>query len=164
MSEQIREQVSAFLDGELPNSETDLLLKRLMRDAELRERFGSYALIGEACRSEKNSPLARDLCGRVNRAIDGESGLVQTSGKVTGDVRAGNVEEAPFFRLAPPRDQARTDRKIGRRRHLDRGSVRHEICRDGREVAHDPRPIGREQREDAGRAAVESQLLDDASA
>jgi len=73
MSEQIREQVSAFLDGELPKSETDLLLKRLMRDAELRERFGSYALIGEACRSEKNSPLARDLCGRVNRAIDGEA-------------------------------------------------------------------------------------------
>jgi negative regulator of sigma E activity len=73
MSEQIREQVSAFLDGELPNSETDLLLKRLMRDAELRERFGSYALIGEACRSEKNSPLAGDLCSRVNRAIDGEA-------------------------------------------------------------------------------------------
>jgi sigma-E factor negative regulatory protein RseA len=73
MSEQIREQVSAFLDGELPSSETDLLLKRLVRDAELRERFGSYALIGEACRSERHSPLARDLCTRVNRAIDGEA-------------------------------------------------------------------------------------------
>ena len=32
MSEQIREQVSAFLDGELPSSETELLLKRLTRD------------------------------------------------------------------------------------------------------------------------------------
>ncbi len=50
MSEQIREQVSAFLDGELPNSETELLLKRLTRDAELRESFGRYALIGEAMR------------------------------------------------------------------------------------------------------------------
>ena len=37
MSEQIREQGSAFLDGELPNSETELLLKRLTRDGELRE-------------------------------------------------------------------------------------------------------------------------------
>jgi negative regulator of sigma E activity len=73
MSEPIREQVSAFLDGELPNSETELLLKRLVRDAELRERFGRYALIGEACRSERNSPLARDLCARVNRALDGEA-------------------------------------------------------------------------------------------
>ena len=34
MSEQIREQVSAFLDGELPSSETELLLKRLTRDAD----------------------------------------------------------------------------------------------------------------------------------
>jgi sigma-E factor negative regulatory protein RseA len=50
MSEQIREQVSAFLDGELPNSETELLLKRLTRDAELRESFGRYALIGESLR------------------------------------------------------------------------------------------------------------------
>ena len=45
MSEQIREQVSAFLDGELPNSETELLLKRLTRDGEqtvhaLTERAG----------------------------------------------------------------------------------------------------------------------------
>ncbi len=44
MSEQIREQVSAFLDGELPDSETELLLKRLTRDGELRESFGRYAL------------------------------------------------------------------------------------------------------------------------
>ena len=50
MSEQIREQVSAFLDGELPNSETELLLKRLTRDPELRESFGRYALIGESLR------------------------------------------------------------------------------------------------------------------
>ena len=50
MSEQIREQVSAFLDGELPNSESELLLKRLTRDGVLRESFGRYALIGEAIR------------------------------------------------------------------------------------------------------------------
>ncbi len=71
MSEQIREQVSAFLDGELPNSETELLLKRLTRDAELREGFGRYALIGEALRGA--SPLmANGFAGRVNLAIDGE--------------------------------------------------------------------------------------------
>ena len=71
MSEQIREQVSAFLDGELPNSETELLLKRLTRDSELRESFGRYALIGEALRGA--SPLmAKGFAGRVNFAIDGE--------------------------------------------------------------------------------------------
>jgi sigma-E factor negative regulatory protein RseA len=75
MSEQIREQVSAFLDGELPSSETELLLKRLTRDAELRESFGRYALIGEALRGGSRgadrSPLSRGFAGGVNAAIDG---------------------------------------------------------------------------------------------
>jgi len=71
MSEQIREQVSAFLDGELPSSETELLLKRLTRDVELRESFGRYALIGEACRGAEHAHLTKGLVARVNRAIDG---------------------------------------------------------------------------------------------
>jgi sigma-E factor negative regulatory protein RseA len=72
MSEQIREQVSAFLDGELPNSETELLLKRLTRDPELRESFGRYALIGESLRGGTQARLSQGFPGRVNRAIDGE--------------------------------------------------------------------------------------------
>jgi sigma-E factor negative regulatory protein RseA len=72
MSEQIREQVSAFLDGELPDSETELLLKRLTRDGELRESFGRYALIGEAVRGPSLSLMTKGFAGRVNLAIDGE--------------------------------------------------------------------------------------------
>ena len=72
MSEQIREQVSAFLDGELPNSETELLLKRLTRDGELRESFGRYALIGEAVRGGTSSLMTKGFAERVNLAIDGE--------------------------------------------------------------------------------------------
>jgi sigma-E factor negative regulatory protein RseA len=72
MSEQIREQVSAFLDGELPDSETELLLKRLTRAGELRESFGRYALIGEAIRGASLSLMTKGFAGRVNLAIDGE--------------------------------------------------------------------------------------------
>jgi sigma-E factor negative regulatory protein RseA len=72
MSEQIREQVSAFLDGELPNSESELLLKRLTRDGELRESFGRYSLIGEAIRGTSRGFLTKGFAGRVNFAIDGE--------------------------------------------------------------------------------------------
>src|ERR1700722_16791052 len=75
MSEQIREQVSAFLDGELPSSETELLLKRLTRDAELRESFGRYALIGESLRGGSNARLSQGFASRVNRAIDGGPGV-----------------------------------------------------------------------------------------
>jgi sigma-E factor negative regulatory protein RseA len=81
MSEQIREQVSAFLDGELPNSETELLLKRLTRDGELRESFGRYALIGEAVRgTTRGGLITRGFTGRVNLAIDGE--LIPANGHV----------------------------------------------------------------------------------
>jgi sigma-E factor negative regulatory protein RseA len=81
MSEQIREQVSAFLDGELPNSETELLLKRLTRDGELRESFGRYALIGEAVRgTTRGGLITRGFTGRVNLAIDGE--LIPANGHI----------------------------------------------------------------------------------
>ena len=72
MSEQIREQVSAFLDGELPNSETELLLKRLTRDSDLRNSFGRYALIGECLRGSSHTRLSQGFTARVNHAIDGE--------------------------------------------------------------------------------------------
>ena len=70
MSDQIREQISAFLDGELPGAESELLMKRLLRDAELRDSFGRYALIGEAVRGSRHISVRRDFGAAVNRAID----------------------------------------------------------------------------------------------
>ena len=71
MSEQIREQISAFLDGELPDSETDLLLRRLTRDQELRDSFGRFSLIGEALRGSSHVNLTKGFANRVNRVLDG---------------------------------------------------------------------------------------------
>ena len=51
MTDQIREQLSALLDGELPRDEMGLLLRRLEKDPALRRTFGSYALIGETLRA-----------------------------------------------------------------------------------------------------------------
>jgi sigma-E factor negative regulatory protein RseA len=108
MSEQIREQVSAFLDGELHDSEMELLLKRLSRDAELRERFGRYALIGEACRGTRTGHLTRSFAARVNRVIDGEplvpGALVGVAGArwwrpVAGSVAAAAVAVVAVFAL-----------------------------------------------------------------
>jgi sigma-E factor negative regulatory protein RseA len=88
MSEQIREQVSAFLDGELPNSETELLLKRLTRDSELRDSFGRYALIGESIRGASGARLSHGFTAKVNRAIDGEP--VSSPSPVPSSNRLGN--------------------------------------------------------------------------
>ncbi len=87
MSEQIREQVSAFLDGELPDTETELLLKRLTRDGELRESFGRYALIGEALRGSGSQMLTRGFASRVNLAIDGEPAQAPAHAPAAGTSR-----------------------------------------------------------------------------
>ncbi len=85
MSEQIREQVSAFLDGELPGSETELLLKRLSRDPVLRDTFGRYALIAEVVRSPNGGPLSRGIAAGVNRRIEAEPAVA------TGTARAARA-------------------------------------------------------------------------
>jgi negative regulator of sigma E activity len=87
MSDQIREQVSAFLDGELPSSESELLLKRLMRDADLRAIFGRYALIGETLQGASPAPVSRGFAARVNRAIDGEPATAIPQGMRTAHGR-----------------------------------------------------------------------------
>ena len=46
MSDQLYEQISAFADGELPENETELLLKRLEREPELRAALVRYHVIG----------------------------------------------------------------------------------------------------------------------
>jgi sigma-E factor negative regulatory protein RseA len=78
MSEQIREQISAFLDGELPPAESELLMKRLLRDPELRDSFGRYALIGEAMRGSRPMSLRRDFGAAVNSAIDAQAMPAET--------------------------------------------------------------------------------------
>ena len=44
MTNTVKEQLSAFLDGELPEAETTLLLKRLERDDELKGTLSRYSL------------------------------------------------------------------------------------------------------------------------
>jgi sigma-E factor negative regulatory protein RseA len=72
MTDAIKEQLSACLDGELPKAELDLLLKRVERDPELRDSIGRYALIGEAMRNER-PVVARGLAAKVAAALEEEA-------------------------------------------------------------------------------------------
>jgi len=87
MSDQIREQISAFLDGELPAAESELLMKRLLRDPELRDSFGRYALIGEAMRGSRHISLGRDFGAAVNSAIDADAAPAPSRAVATGSNR-----------------------------------------------------------------------------
>jgi negative regulator of sigma E activity len=70
MTDQIREQLSALLDGELPRDEMDLLMRRLEKDPELRRTFGSYALIGETLRAPGGRVAPPSFAARVTAAIE----------------------------------------------------------------------------------------------
>ena len=71
MTDALNEQLSALLDGELPEAEAELCLKRLERQAELRGTLGRYALIGEALRATAPVAAARpDFPARVTAALD----------------------------------------------------------------------------------------------
>ncbi len=69
MTDRIKEQLSAFLDGELPDQETALLLKRLERDDDLRGALSRYSLIGAVLRNDGDVPAARQVAARVSAAI-----------------------------------------------------------------------------------------------
>jgi len=76
MNDPIKEQLSAFLDGELPPHETELLLRRLERDPVALERHcGRYQLIGEAMRARSERAPSTTFAARVRTLVAAESGL-----------------------------------------------------------------------------------------
>ena len=72
MNDALRMQVSAFVDGELADNETELLLRRLSQDAALRQLVSQYLAIGRAVRSEREVPGIGDLRGRIAAALGEE--------------------------------------------------------------------------------------------
>jgi len=77
MTDRIREQISALIDGELPEDEVGLLVRRLERDAPLRETFGRYVLAGEALRSPGGPLASQGFAARVSAAVEGDAAAVQ---------------------------------------------------------------------------------------
>lgn len=72
MSEQLYEQISAFVDGELPEHETELLLRRLEREPELRAALVRYTAIGANLR-ETSRGASLGFVERVGAAIAAEA-------------------------------------------------------------------------------------------
>lgn len=70
MNDAIRMQISAFVDGELPDNEADLLLRRMGQDAELRQLVAEYLAIGRSLRGEASLPGVDRIHERVAAAID----------------------------------------------------------------------------------------------
>ena len=73
MSDSINEQISALLDGELPEEEAGLLLRRLDGDAKYREVLSRYSFVGALMRDDSADPAASRLGERVLAALSEET-------------------------------------------------------------------------------------------
>ncbi|MDE2051179.1 MAG: hypothetical protein KGL45_16740 [Gammaproteobacteria bacterium] len=83
MNEELDSQLSAMFDNELPPAECELLARRLSRDADLKARWGRYAVIGAVIRVERGVTLDGPVAGRVSAALSSEPALSEA-----GSVRA----------------------------------------------------------------------------
>lgn len=73
MNDGIKMQISAFVDGELPDNEAELLLRRLSQDLDLRQQAAEYLAMGHALRGQRSIPGADTLRERIAAAIDDQS-------------------------------------------------------------------------------------------
>jgi len=70
MNEAIRTQISAFVDGELPDSEADLLLRRMSQDVALRREAAEFLELGRVMRGEAGISGVERLRERIAAALD----------------------------------------------------------------------------------------------
>ena len=70
MNDAIRMQISAFVDGELPENEAELLLRRMSQDGELRQEVAEYLALGRLIRGEHGLAATDRLHARIAAAID----------------------------------------------------------------------------------------------
>lgn len=71
MTDQINDQISAFIDDELSAEESALLVRRFERDPEARARASRYSLIGSALRGELLEPHPSILRQRIAAQLNG---------------------------------------------------------------------------------------------
>ena len=70
MNDAIKMQISAFVDGELPQNEAELLLRRLCQDGELRQQAAEYMSVGRIMRGERTIAGMAQLRQRISAELD----------------------------------------------------------------------------------------------
>ena len=87
MNEELDSQLSAMFDDELSHAECELLARRLSRDADLKARWGRYAVIAAAIRAEDGVRLHAQVARRVSAVVVGEPALVAAAPARGGQLR-----------------------------------------------------------------------------
>lgn len=84
MNDALKVQISAFVDGELPDNESELLLRRLSQDTDLRQQVSRYLEIGRLLRRDRDIPGMDQLRGRIAAALGDEPAQPDETQKVVG--------------------------------------------------------------------------------
>jgi hypothetical protein len=84
MNDALKMQISAFIDGELPENESQLLLRRLSQDAALRQQVSRYLEIGRLMRRDREVPGTDQLRGRIAAVLNDELTQADDEQKVVG--------------------------------------------------------------------------------
>lgn len=84
MNDALKMQISAFVDGELPENESELLLRRLSQDPMLRQQVAQYLEIGRLMRREREAPGMNDLRDRIAAALGEEPLQPAVASKTSG--------------------------------------------------------------------------------
>ena len=84
MNDALEMQISAFIDGELPENESELLVRRLSQDAALRQQVSRYLEIGRLMRQDRDVPGMGELRGRIAAALGDELEQPHDEPKVVG--------------------------------------------------------------------------------
>jgi len=69
MNDAIKIQLSAFVDGELPENESELLVRRLGQDVVLRQQVAEYIQLGRLIRGDQELAGMSQLRGRIAAAL-----------------------------------------------------------------------------------------------
>lgn len=72
MNDMIGEQLSALVDGEVGDAERGLLIRRILKDPSLQQRWERYHLISDALRSNLPVGVNCELAQRIQNAIRDE--------------------------------------------------------------------------------------------
>jgi sigma-E factor negative regulatory protein RseA len=83
MNDALRMQISVYIDGELPENESQMLLRRLSQDPSLRQQVADYLAIGRMIRRDSQVRGMNEFRGRIAAALGEELQQQPETGQVS---------------------------------------------------------------------------------
>lgn len=106
LNDEIKQQLSALVDGELDRDQTRFLLKRLQSDTELAQCWARWHLAGDNLRGHGSAPLRQDFAQRIAQALESDAAPARRFGGTLvrwagGFAVAASVALAALLAAAP---------------------------------------------------------------